>query len=103
MCGHVRVLERLQLVGQLVGAEVELLVEGVDLALAVDALAGPLALRAAPPEPPVGAVARPAPSRSAAPGSEPHSRADVQPVALLRLVATGLCSSLTYRTHETAT
>ena len=50
-------LQRLQLVGQLVGAEVELLVEGVDLALAVDAVAGPLALRAAPPDPPVGAVA----------------------------------------------
>src|SRR6185312_5312776 len=56
--GHVRVLQRPQLVGQLVGAEVELLVEVVDLALAVDALAGPLALGAASPNAPVGTIPR---------------------------------------------
>ena len=50
-------LERAQLVGQLVGAEVELLVEGIDLGLVVDALAEPLALGAATPDAPVGAVA----------------------------------------------
>ena len=49
-------LERFQLVGQLVGADVELLVEVVDLALAVDALAGPLAVRAAAPDAPVGTI-----------------------------------------------
>ena len=63
---HVGVLERAQLVGQLVGAEVELLVEGVDLALAVDALASTRTPGSAA-RPASGRGRRPAPSRSAGP------------------------------------
>jgi hypothetical protein len=54
---HVGVLERPQLTGKLLRAEVELLVEGVDLDRAVDAVGAPLAFRAAPPDAPVVAVA----------------------------------------------
>ena len=54
--GHVRVLQRPQLVGELVGAESSCSSKA-SISLAVDALADPLALGAAPPDPPVGAVA----------------------------------------------
>ena len=82
-----------QLVGQRVGADVELLVEGVDLALAVNSLAEPLALGAAPPDPPV------APIPSLLPAGRLHqTRAalgtDVQLPGWLRLVATGLVHAL---------
>ena len=65
---HVLALELLEDPAQRLGAGVELLVVGVDLTLAVDGVAVPAALRAAPPEAPVAAVARPAPSGSAGRG-----------------------------------
>ena len=78
ICSHVLALERSQHLGELAGAEVELLVEGVDLALAVDGVGTPLALGAAPPEPPV------APVPGLLPAGRLHqrratARADVEP------------------------
>jgi hypothetical protein len=51
------VLERLQHIAQCPRAQVELLVEGIDLGFGVNLVAVPVALRAAAPESPVAAIA----------------------------------------------
>src|SRR5436190_23398751 len=94
---HVLALDRLQHLGEHLGAKVELLVEGVDLRFAMDLVAVPLALRAAAPQPPVGAILALLPTggldqRRAAPG------ADVEPGGGLCLA--GACVSHGSRLSE---